>query len=359
MKFEYLNKNMNFKNFYSTVNMIQGFNKSFFFSSFQKFYKKILGKLFKVSSVSVNFRISLKESNLSIKAISETQKIEISSTIIKLLNDKETDKYSTNTKTIQTIIKYVCERINLTEDDLKIDILFLKRKVDPRDLYSGEIAFPGGKYEKEDGNTFNTALRETFEETSLKLCENSPIISRYIGENNNFETTLNMKYIVINHLFVIFDFFNEVNSHIKLSENEMSDFIWVPMEFFYQLEKNRKENFSEYFKTISSNLNLLGKNEVSIEKIKLNMNEDYMLYGMTLRIVLDVLNKSTEKKYITYDEKYELKGILKNICLKVYLRTLSLLKNTNQMYNMTQFILCIILAYFMYKSYFNSKKPKF
>ena len=38
-------------------------------------------------------------------------------------------------------------------------------------IHPGEMAFPGGRYEKEDGDLLSTALRETKEEVGLELDE--------------------------------------------------------------------------------------------------------------------------------------------------------------------------------------------
>lgn len=43
---------------------------------------------------------------------------------------------------------------------------FIKRSVD-NSVHSGQIAFPGGKYEESDINHYNTATREAFEETGI------------------------------------------------------------------------------------------------------------------------------------------------------------------------------------------------
>ncbi|MBU3928467.1 MAG: CoA pyrophosphatase, partial [Bacteroidetes bacterium] len=46
-------------------------------------------------------------------------------------------------------------------------LIMIKRALDET-VHSGQIAFPGGKAEKEDASLENTALRETFEEVGIQ-----------------------------------------------------------------------------------------------------------------------------------------------------------------------------------------------
>ncbi|MDP2724206.1 MAG: CoA pyrophosphatase [Bacteroidales bacterium] len=49
----------------------------------------------------------------------------------------------------------------------EVHMVMIKRAVDET-VHSGQIAFPGGKAEKEDTSLENTALRETFEEVGIQ-----------------------------------------------------------------------------------------------------------------------------------------------------------------------------------------------
>ena len=51
------------------------------------------------------------------------------------------------------------------------EILFIKRASREGDPWSGQMAFPGGRYDPEDGSERETAIRETEEEVGLSLRE--------------------------------------------------------------------------------------------------------------------------------------------------------------------------------------------
>jgi 8-oxo-dGTP pyrophosphatase MutT (NUDIX family) len=50
-----------------------------------------------------------------------------------------------------------------------LEALFIKRAARVGDPWSGQVALPGGRYEPEDRDLLNTAIRETREETGVDL----------------------------------------------------------------------------------------------------------------------------------------------------------------------------------------------
>jgi 8-oxo-dGTP pyrophosphatase MutT (NUDIX family) len=62
------------------------------------------------------------------------------------------------------------------------EVLLIKRATTPGDPWSGHMAFPGGKREAADPHLLATAIRETFEETGLKLPDAPPDWIGRLGE---------------------------------------------------------------------------------------------------------------------------------------------------------------------------------
>lgn len=63
----------------------------------------------------------------------------------------------------------------LHEDPTGISALFIKRAEQIGDPWSGQIAFPGGRFEAGDGDLLATAVREAREETGIDLTRAEPL----------------------------------------------------------------------------------------------------------------------------------------------------------------------------------------
>lgn len=64
----------------------------------------------------------------------------------------------------------------LEETPNGLNVLFIERSINANDLWSGQIAFPGGRVENHDNSPRHTAERETREELGVNLSE-----ARYLG----------------------------------------------------------------------------------------------------------------------------------------------------------------------------------
>jgi len=101
------------------------------------------------------------------------------------------------------------------------NLLLIKRKTVHGDRHSGQIGFPGGKFEPEDGTLIQTALRETEEEVGIARREINvlgPLTDLYIPVSN---------FVVHPYVGVL-----DRQPAYRLQESEVSKVVEKPIRHF-------------------------------------------------------------------------------------------------------------------------------
>ncbi len=140
------------------------------------------------------------------------------------------------------------------------EVLFIKRVEDKRDPWSGQVAFPGGMFEKDDLNVYRTVLREVYEETGIDLAKKGV----FLGVLRNFHPR-NMPSLTVT------PFVFSVKGRCKVRiGREISSFFWVSVPELMQ-----------------------GKREIYYRgtKRKVFLFRGEIIWGMTYRIVDEFLKK--------------------------------------------------------------------
>tara|TARA_B100000482_G_scaffold84405_1_gene60313 strand:- start:734 stop:1333 length:600 start_codon:yes stop_codon:yes gene_type:complete len=194
-------------------------------------------------------------------------------------------------------IKQKLEQINLTDptkykkagvlillikdkDDEEYKILFTKRSEQLK-THSGEVSFPGGKWEEGDSNLYQTALRESNEEINLDM------------ENVTKLGPLN--FLLSRHKIEVNPFVGYLNQLQDFKGNfEIDEIFTVPISFLMNEENIEYKEF---------NRNDL---KVYIPSWVYNGNR---IWGLTAMIAADFLNicfdvptKTDINLFRTYDE---------------------------------------------------------
>lgn len=127
---------------------------------------------------------------------------------------------------VAAVLRY---RIQSTE------ILFIRRSHHPKDPWSGQMAFPGGRVETRDSSPLQTALRETQEEIHLDLNQHSRLVTPLSHLNARARGRF-LPLIIEPYLFDL-----RGDPGLELS-TEVDETLWIPLDFF--LEPANRSQFS-------------------------------------------------------------------------------------------------------------------
>lgn len=104
-----------------------------------------------------------------------------------------------------------------------VKILFIHRAEDPKDPWSGHMAFPGGRMDAHDPDPLAAAVRETREEVGLELGKGS-LLGR-LSDVAAVGRGRPLKLVVEPYVFFI-------EERPELEPNhEVADVVWVPLDF--------------------------------------------------------------------------------------------------------------------------------
>mgnify|MGYP000550175179 CR=1 FL=1 len=142
-------------------------------------------------------------------------------------------------------------------------------------LHPGEIALPGGMYDKSDSSLIDTAYRETYEEVFISKND-----IQLLGKMGHYLTSTNIR------VTPYIGFINPSNTPTPASR-EIDKVYMVPISKLIEqsysgnqeIHINDKKNLTEYF-----------------------VFEDITIWGVTGRIICEFLNKC-------YDTNYQIKNL--------------------------------------------------
>lgn len=145
----------------------------------------------------------------------------------------------------------------------ELTTLFVKRKNSPTDPWSGHMAFPGGRM-KSGENLFETVRREVLEETSIDIQK-----QEFLGTLADLPT--GNKSVIVSP----FVFFASAQVSVTIEPHEIEDYVWIPIRFF-----SDKANIKKMKTEMSG---------VQREFVSFPYQSSYVVWGMTLRIIDDML----------------------------------------------------------------------
>ncbi len=108
------------------------------------------------------------------------------------------------------------------DDNSRIKLLYIKRATNPHDPWSGHIAFPGGTYQKSDGDLFHTTIREVKEELCIDLEEDAVFIRKL-----ELVRTIIKSFEI--HPF-LFKLRKNGSINICIPNDEVDEIYWIPID---------------------------------------------------------------------------------------------------------------------------------
>ncbi|MBC7370646.1 MAG: CoA pyrophosphatase [Bdellovibrionaceae bacterium] len=151
-----------------------------------------------------------------------------------------------------------------------LNLLFIKRATNPRDNWSGQLAFPGGKMEEADSSLLDACLREVQEEVGFGLPREA-----YVGSLDDIQARKRGQ--LVGFYIQPFIFYLPERPELIACEDEVAEIIWVGLDHLRD-EANRAEYI---YDRDGTNLNFPG---ILFE------NGD-VLWGLTYMMVNDLLKK--------------------------------------------------------------------
>ena len=143
------------------------------------------------------------------------------------------------------------------------DLLLVKRVENPSDTWSGQMALPGGKQEPKDVSLKETVMRETLEETGVKLGQ-----CRFLGVLDAIRSEPKPDFKILPFVVLLED-----EPTLKLNRAELEKFIWVPYEELTQSK---------------------GVVEFSFGKVPAYIFANAVVWGITYKILSEFIEAVTE-----------------------------------------------------------------
>ena len=149
-----------------------------------------------------------------------------------------------------------------------VELLFIHRAEDPRDPWSGHMAFPGGRVDPGDDSRLAAAIRETREEVGLDL----EAVGESIGRLSDVQAIGRGRPLSM----VITPFVFAVSSVPELVINhEVDEALWVPVAFLADRSNRKTMDYR--------------KGDLSIE-LPCYRYRGHLIWGLTLGMVDDLLS---------------------------------------------------------------------
>jgi len=145
------------------------------------------------------------------------------------------------------------------------EFLLMQRAKHINDPWSGQMAFPGGKFETQDASYKQTAIRETEEEVGLGLQD-----SEFVGQLDDVYGVKASGELSVHVACFVFIVDREV---ILTANHEVADMLWLPLSFL-----ENPANAYEHSHPHDASLKM--------PAVLIDRTKEQILWGLSLRMLL-------------------------------------------------------------------------
>lgn len=154
--------------------------------------------------------------------------------------------------------------IALTRDPVEPTVVLTKRS-EQLNSHRGQVAFPGGKRDREDPNLLATALREAHEEISLPA-DQVEVIGRWRSQQTRFNMDVTPFVGLV-----------DAGLDFQANEGELDAVFEVPLSYFIDQNNLTSDHFSGPGYSL---------------EMPCYIYEGFRIWGFTLGVLVDLLNQS-------------------------------------------------------------------
>ncbi len=172
--------------------------------------------------------------------------------------------YTPRTRTDESLMK-AAVAIILRDTDNGAEMLLMQRAFHPKDPWSGQMAFPGGKIDPTDASPKAAAIREAYEEVGVEL-KAEDFVCRL---DDLYGLKANQTFSVHISCYV----FKPQRELVLQANEEVADMLWLPISHL-----NDQSNAHDYFHPKDSSL--------SMPAVMINEAKSQILWGLSLRMLI-------------------------------------------------------------------------
>lgn len=157
--------------------------------------------------------------------------------------------------------------------------IILTRRAEHLSTHQGQVAFPGGKFDQEDGTLLNTALRECHEEIGL-----APHQIEVIGP---------LSQVISLHGIRVTPYVGLIDEGAELTPNldELDSIFQVPASYFRLAEPKRRDRMT--FREIA----------LSVPSYDYEyLGENYEIWGLSSIVLMELMNVAFDLNISIFDE---------------------------------------------------------